>query len=122
MISFRTLCISAAAVVALTPISFAQNAPPASSSSPSSASSPHQRNATQQQAPEAPATNGANPAAASSPHQAEVTAGSQSKSTRSDAKQTMKSCMIREQADHSGMSQAEAKKSCKEQLKASPKS
>jgi hypothetical protein len=34
----------------------------------------------------------------------------------SDA-EVLKACVIREQADHTGMSQAEARKNCREQLK-----
>jgi hypothetical protein len=33
----------------------------------------------------------------------------------------MKACIAREQADHAGVSMADAKKSCKDQLKSAPK-
>ena len=109
---WRTVIYSAAASVALVTLAVAQTTPQPDTTSPSAASSPHQRDATSAQSPEAPANNGANPAAASSPHQAHVT---------SDAKQAMKACVTQKQADNTGMSATDAKKSCKDQLKASPK-
>lgn len=92
---------------------FAQTPPPSptdDNTSPSAASSPHQRDATSSQAPEAPAANGAEPASASTPHQQQATSH----------KQMMKDCIAKENAKNSGMSKDEVKKTCKEQLKASP--
>jgi hypothetical protein len=128
MKTYRTIVFSTAASIALMPFAFAQNASPTDStappgtSSPSAASSPHQRSATSTPAQEAPATNGTNPAAASSPHQAQVSGGSKNDRTgqTADAKQTMKACVAREQADHTGMAMTDAKKACKEQLKSKP--
>jgi hypothetical protein len=61
---------------------------------------------------EAPATgtSKAKPSSASSPHQREVT-GKES--------DEMKSCIAKERAANSSMSQGEAKKACKEQMKSS---
>jgi hypothetical protein len=112
----RTIIYSAATSLALLSVAFAQTSPQSDTTSPSAASSPHQRDATSSKTPEAPTSNGANPASASSPHQAQATG----QTGKNDAKQTMKACVAREQADHSGVSMADAKKTCKEQLKSSP--
>lgn len=108
MSSFRPLAAMAATagLMLMSPV-FAQTASPTIPTAPSSASSPSQRSAMGAQTPEAPTTNGANPADASSPHQAKVTSGSKA----------MKACMEREQAAHTELSQAEVKKTCKDQLK-----
>jgi hypothetical protein len=116
---WRTVIYSAAASVALVTLAVAQTTPQPDTTSPSAASSPHQRDATSAQTPETPANSGSNPAAASSPHQAQVTTGTQA--DKSDAKQAMKACVTQKQADNTGMSAMDAKKSCKEQLKASPR-
>jgi hypothetical protein len=116
----RTVIYSVASSIALMSIAFAQTSPPSDSTSPSAASSPHQRDATSTRTPEAPASDGANPAAASSPHQAQATSAPANQTGKSNAKQTMKACIAREQADHTGVSMADAKKSCKDQLKATP--
>ena len=113
-----TVVLLVATSMALTPLALAQTTPQPDTTSPSAASSPHQRDATGTRAPEAPTTNGANPSAASSPHQAHLAGGGQTgPSGPADAKQTMKACVVREQADHTGMSAADAKKACKAQLK-----
>jgi hypothetical protein len=65
----------------------------------------------QTQAPQARTSNGGNPTAASTPA---------SQAGKREAKETMKGCIVREQADHTGMSMAEAKKACQEQLRVSP--
>jgi hypothetical protein len=62
-------------------------------------------------APQAPTSHGGSPAAASPP------AGQAGKT---EAKETMKGCIVREQADHTGMSMADAKKACEEQLRVTP--
>jgi hypothetical protein len=113
MNSCRKVVYAVATSVSLMSVAFAQTSPQPDTTSPSAASSPSQRDATSNRTPEAPAANGANPSAASSPHQQQAT-------QKSEAKQTMKGCMAREQADHTGMSKADARKSCKEQLKAAP--
>jgi hypothetical protein len=63
---------------------------------------------------EAPTGNGSSPSAASSPHQGQALNGSQSGQS---TKQKMKACVAQAQANNSGMSPADAKKSCKDQLK-----
>jgi hypothetical protein len=116
MNAFRSLCVATALAGSLTSLCLAQTPPSSDTTSPSSASSPHQRDITKTPAAEAPAGgNGANPAAASTPHQEEVTGGS-----KTSSKQNMKDCIVREQADHTGMSAADAKKACKAQLKSNP--
>jgi hypothetical protein len=120
MSTYRRVIYSLAASVAVMPFAFGQSPPPADTTSPSAASSPHQRDATSTRSPEAPTGNGTNPAAASSPHQHQATSGQAHQTGKNDAKQTMKACIAREQADHTGMTMADARKSCKEQLKASP--
>jgi len=114
----RTALYSVAMSFALLSPVFGQTSPQPNTTSPNAASSPHQRDATSTRTPEAPTGNGANPAAASSPHQEQATR-SATKTDKSEAKQTMKACIAREQADHTGMSRADARKSCKQQLKSS---
>jgi len=89
--------------------------PPDSSTSPSSASSPHQRDTTSNPSSESTTTNGTDPSAASTPHQRQATAsgsGSHSK--------MMKECIAKQRAQDSSMSKEQAKKTCKEQIKANP--
>lgn len=74
--------------------------PPPSSSSPS----------------ETPPANGAEPSSASSPHQREATGG------KAAHDQMMKDCIARQQADNQGTTMAQAKKTCKAQMKAQSKS
>ena len=83
---------------------------------PSAASSPHQREATSTQATEAPPTESAttdttSPSAASSPHQQHA--------TRMANKQAMKECIAKQKQDNQGISAADAKKACKQQMKGS---
>jgi hypothetical protein len=66
--------------------------------------------APEEPAPGKPAIEAANPTPA---------AGKQ-KATR--AAMTLKGCIAREQADHTGMTMAEARKTCKEQLRSQPSS
>jgi hypothetical protein len=113
----RTAALLVATSIASITLAVAQTSPQPDTTSPSAASSPHQRDTTQTQAPEAPSGNGANPAAASTPHQQQTTsAGSQM--SKAGHRQAMKDCITKEQADHTGMSMADAKKACKEQFKA----
>jgi hypothetical protein len=92
MNAYRTAIYSVATSLAFVGFASGQTSPPSDATSPSAASSPHQRDAT------------------SGHHQ----------TGKTEAQQTIKACIIREQADHTGMSMAEAKKSCKEQLKPTP--
>src|SRR5882757_2892905 len=113
----RTATLMVATSIASVTLAFAQTSPQSPTSpqsdttAPNAASSPHQRDATSTQAPEAPAANGASPSDASTPHQQRMA------SSKADHKQAMKDCVAKQQADHSGMSSADAKKTCKEQLK-----
>jgi hypothetical protein len=108
-----------AALISMAPTAMvlgqANTAPPTSDTSPSAASSPSQREATSSSATESPTTTteGTNPSAASSPHQQQATGG-----THMASKQSMKDCIAKERAENSGMSAAEAKKTCKAQMKA----
>jgi hypothetical protein len=108
---YRIAASSVATSIALVTLAMAQTTPQPNNTSPSAASSPSQRDATSSQTPEATPSNGSSPAAASSPHQAQALNGQ-------STKQSLKACMAREQANNSGMSSADAKKSCKDQLKA----
>jgi len=117
----RTVLYSVATSVALMSFAFAQTPPQSNTTFTSAASSPHQRDTTSSPTPEASTTNGANPAAASSPHQRQVTSGpADQTNNKKGGKQTLKGCIAREQADHTGVSTADARKSCQEQLKAAP--
>lgn len=110
----RTLLLAALISMAPSALVLAQADPQSDQTSPSSASSPHQRSATQSNAPEASSTDntsGTNPSAASSPHQQDA--------TRMASKQSMKECIAKQQADNSGMSKADAKKACRAQMKGS---
>jgi len=120
MNAYRIVIYSVATSVAFVGLAFSQTSPPSDTTSPSAASSPHQRDATSSHTPEAPPSNGANPAAASSPQQRQATSTPHDQTGKTEAQQTMKACIVREQADHTGMSMADAKKSCKEQLKVTP--
>jgi hypothetical protein len=107
MSSRRTATILVATSIASITLAFAQT-PQSDTTSPNAASSPHQRDTTKAPAAEAPPANGAEPTAASTPHQQQTTSH----------KQAMKDCVTKQQADHTGMSMANAKKACKEQMKA----
>ena len=110
MSPYRIAVSSMATSIALVSLALAQTSPQPNNTSPSAASSPSQRDATSSQTPEASPGNGSSPASASSPHQAQALSASQ--------KQAMKACVTQQQANNSGMSAADAKKSCKAQLKA----
>src|SRR5260370_34608610 len=102
--------------MARTALVLAQTHPQSAQTSPSAASSPHQRDTTQSNTPEASPTDNTrstSPSAASTPHQQQATKDS----TRMASKQSMKECIAKQQADNSGMSKADAKKSCKAQMK-----
>jgi hypothetical protein len=107
MSSRRTATILVATSIASMTLAFAQT-PQSDTTSPNAASSPHQRDTTQANTPEAPAASGSDPSAASTPHQQQMTSH----------KRAMKDCVTKEQAEHTGMSMANAKKACKQQLKA----
>jgi hypothetical protein len=112
----RTLLLAALISMAPTALVVAQTEPQADKTSPSSASSPHQRDATQTNTPEASPsdnTSSTSPSAASTPHQQQATKDS----TRMASKQSMKDCIAKQQQDNSGMSKADAKKTCKAQMK-----
>jgi hypothetical protein len=79
--------------------------PPSDTTPPPSSSSPA----------ETPPANGAEPSAASSPHQREATG-------KAAHDQMMKDCIARQQADNQGTTAAQAKKTCKAQMKAQSKS
>jgi hypothetical protein len=119
LMNTRTVALLVATSIASATLAVAQTSPQPDTTSPNAASSPHQRDTTSSttQAPEAPTGNGANPAAASTPHQQQAT----SQMGTAGHKQAMKDCITKQQADHSGMSKADAKKACKEQSKANAK-
>ncbi len=60
--------------------------------------------------PEAQTSQSSSPAAASSPHQREAISGS-------SHKQSMKDCIAKQQSTNSSMSNSDAKKACKQQMK-----
>ena len=104
----KTLLLAALITLAPGAMVMAQSQTMPSDTSPSSASSPSQRDSTSSSATEAPTNDSTSPSAASSPHQRQATA----------SKQSMKSCIAKQQSDNSGMSAADAKKACKAQMKA----
>jgi hypothetical protein len=63
---------------------------------------------------EAPPANGAEPSSASSPHQREATG-------KASHDQMMKDCIAKEQANNSSTTAAQAKKTCKAQMKSQSK-
>jgi hypothetical protein len=114
MKTLRLAWTLAVASFAAASIAMAQTPPSqGNGTSPSSASSPHQRAATSNAAPEAPATNGADPSSASTPHQQQATHGKMANS------KAMKDCMAKEKAQNSTATQAQMKKTCTDQMKAS---
>lgn len=114
----RTALLLVATSIASMTFAVAQTSPQSDTTSPSAASSPHQRDATSSHAPEASTANGANPTSAATPHQQQATSASGNiRTSKAERKQAMKECVAREQADHSGMSMADAKKTCKDQSK-----
>jgi hypothetical protein len=86
-------------------------APPQNTTPPSSTSSPGPRDSSSSTA-ETPPANGAEPSSASSPHQRQATAGS-----KAEHDQMMKDCIAKEQANSASTTAAQAKKTCKEQMK-----
>jgi hypothetical protein len=117
MTTRKTLMLAALISIAPVGLVMAQSQTPPQDTSPSSASSPSQREATSSQATESPTTTNStttdstSPAAASTPHQEHA--------TRTASKQAMKECVAKQKQDNQGMSSADAKKACKQQMKGS---
>jgi hypothetical protein len=112
MTTRKTLMLAALFSLAPAGMVMAQSQTMPQDTSPSSASSPSQREATSSSATESPSTNDStSPSAASTPHQQE--------STRMASKQAMKECVAKQKQDNSGMTTADAKKACKQQMKGS---
>ncbi len=112
MTTRKTLMLAALISLAPAGMVMAQSQTMPQDTSPSSASSPSQREATSSSATEAPTTNDStNPSAASSPHQQQ--------STRMASKQAMKDCVAKQKQDNQGITAADAKKACKQQMKGS---
>jgi hypothetical protein len=100
-----------------------QNTSPQSTSSqdqtsPNAASSPHQRATTKSDSQEAPATSGTEPSAAATPHQQSATDTSAMKGEKGQRMAMMKDCVAKEQAKDSSITKDQAKKTCKDQMKA----
>jgi hypothetical protein len=113
------------AIIAMACASFASaENPPASDqqkadqTDPSAASSPHQRQTTKEEASEAQSPTDTSPAASSTKHQQETT-GVRTARTKAEKDQMMKDCMKQAQARDSSMTQDQAKKACKDQMKSS---
>jgi hypothetical protein len=115
----RTAGLLLATALASISLAAAQTPSQSDTTAPDAASSPHQRSSTSSPAPETAPTNGADPASAATPHQKKATDAKVANAA--DAKETLKGCIAREQADHTGMTMADAKKSCKTQLKVNNK-
>jgi cytoskeletal protein RodZ len=118
MTTRKTLMLAALISLAPAGMVMAQSQTTPQDTSPSSASSPHQREATSSSSTESPTsdntssnTSSSSPAAASSPHQQQ--------STHMASKQSMKECVAKQKQDNQGMSSADAKKACKQQMKGS---
>jgi hypothetical protein len=112
MTTRKTLMLAALISLAPAGMVMAQSQTMPQDTSPSSASSPSQREATSSSATEAPTTNDStSPSAASTPHQQD--------STRMASKQAMKECVAKQKQDNSGITTADAKKACKQQMKGS---
>ncbi len=112
MTTRKTLVLAALISLAPAGMVMAQSQTMPQDTSPSSASSPSQREATSSSATEAPTTNDStNPSAASTPHQQQ--------STRMASKQAMKDCVAKQKQDNQGITAADAKKACKQQMKGS---
>ena len=112
MTTRKTLMLAALLSIAPAGLVMAQSQTmPSQDTSPSSASSPSQRETTRSPATEAPVNADGSPAAASSPHQQNT--------TRMASKQAMKECVAKQKQDNQGISTADAKKACKQQLKGS---
>jgi hypothetical protein len=114
MTTRKTLMLAALISLAPAGMVLAQSQTTPQDTSPSAASSPHQRDATSSSATESSTsdnTSSSNPSAASSPHQQQ--------STHMASKQSMKECVAKQKQDNQGMSSADAKKACKQQMKGS---
>ena len=112
MTTRKTLMLAALISLAPAGMVMAQSQTMPQDTSPSSASSPSQREATSSSATEAPTTNDStSPSAASTPHQQQ--------STHMASKQAMKDCVAKQKQDNSGITTADAKKACKQQMKGS---
>lgn len=114
MTTRKTLMLAALISLAPAGMVMAQSQTAPQDTSPSAASSPHQRDVTSSSATESSTTDNtssSNPSAASSPHQ--------QSSTHMASKQAMKDCVAKQKQDNSGMSSADAKKACKQQMKGS---
>jgi hypothetical protein len=114
MTTRKTLMLAALISLAPPGMVLAQSQTTPQDTSPSAASSPHQRDATSSSATESSTsdnTSSSNPSAASSPHQQQ--------STHMASKQSMKECVAKQKQDNQGMSSADAKKACKQQMKGS---
>ena len=112
MTTRKILMLAALISIAPAGLVMAQSQTTPQDTSPSAASSPSQRNATSSSATEAPtSSDSTSPAAASSPHQQQ--------STHVASKQAMKDCVAKQKQDNSGISAADAKKACKQQMKGS---
>ncbi len=108
----KTLMLAAIISVAPAALVMAQSQTAPQDTSPSAASSPHQRDTTSSSATESSATDNtssSNPSAASTPHQ--------QSSTHMASRQAMKECVAKQKQDNSGISNADAKKACKQQMK-----
>jgi len=112
MTTRKTLMLAALISLAPAGMVMAQSQTMPQDTSPSSASSPSQREATSSSATEAPTTNDStSPSAASTPHQQQ--------STHMASKQAMKDCIAKQKQDNQGITAADAKKACKQQMKGS---
>jgi hypothetical protein len=112
MTTRKTLMLAALISLAPAGMVMAQSQTMPQDTSPSSASSPSQREATSSSATEAPTTNDStSPSAASTPHQQQA--------TRMASKQAMKDCVAKQKQDNQGITTADAKKACKQQMKGS---
>ena len=112
MTTRKTLMLAALISLAPAGMVMAQSQTMPQDTSPSSASSPSQREATSSSATESPTTNDStSPSAASTPHQQQ--------STHMASKQAMKDCVAKQKQDNSGITTADAKKACKQQMKGS---
>jgi hypothetical protein len=112
MTTRKTLMLAALISLAPAGMVMAQSQTMPQDTSPSSASSPSQREATSSSATESPTTNDNTiPSAASSPHQQQA--------THVASKQAMKDCVAKQKQDNSGITAADAKKACKQQMKGS---
>lgn len=112
MTTRKTLMLAALISLAPAGMVMAQSQTMPQDTSPSSASSPSQRAATSSSATESPTTNDStSPSAASSPHQQQA--------THMASKQAMKDCVAKQKQDNQGITAADARKACRQQMKGS---